>query len=96
MPVMIQLRNVPDALHRKLKAQAASAGMSLSEYLLRIVRQRSDTPTPEQMWARLDALPRIEAGETPLEALHAGRRERERHLEDVLSVRPGRRKQHGK
>jgi antitoxin FitA len=32
--MMIQLRNVPDALHRSLKARAATAGMSLSNYLL--------------------------------------------------------------
>ena len=34
MSKMIQLRNVPDALHRGLKARAAMAGMSLSDYLL--------------------------------------------------------------
>ena len=34
MSKMIQLRNVPDALHRKLKSRAAQAGMSLSDYLL--------------------------------------------------------------
>ena len=34
MSRMIQLRNAPDALHRKLKARAAMAGMSLSDYLL--------------------------------------------------------------
>jgi hypothetical protein len=31
---MIQIRNVPDALHRQLKSRAALAGMSLSDYLL--------------------------------------------------------------
>lgn len=34
MSKMIQIRNVPDALHRKLKARAALEGMSLSDYLL--------------------------------------------------------------
>src|SRR5947207_3403455 len=34
MPTMIQLRHVPDDLHRKLKARAALAGMSLSDYLI--------------------------------------------------------------
>jgi hypothetical protein len=32
---MVQIRNVPDELHRKLKSRAALAGMSISEYLLR-------------------------------------------------------------
>ena len=29
---MLQIRNVPDDLHRRLKARAAMAGMSLSDY----------------------------------------------------------------
>ena len=39
MSVMIQIRNVPDDLHRTLKARAAKAGMSLSDYLLDEVRR---------------------------------------------------------
>ncbi len=31
MSVMIQIRNVPEAIHRRLKARAAEAGMSLSD-----------------------------------------------------------------
>ncbi len=42
---MIQLRNVPDALHRTLKARAAMAGMSLSDYLLSEIREVADRPT---------------------------------------------------
>jgi plasmid stability protein len=50
---MIQLRNVPDALHRKLKARAAMAGMSLSDYLLREIRQIEALPTLEEFQERL-------------------------------------------
>ena len=39
MSVMIQIRNVPEALHRRLKARAALGGRSLSEYLLDEIRQ---------------------------------------------------------
>jgi len=45
MPTMIQLRHVPDDLHRKLKARAALAGMSLSDYLLREIRDVAERPT---------------------------------------------------
>jgi antitoxin FitA len=45
MPVMIQLRNVPDELHKKLKARASEAGLSLSDYLLRDVKARAEQPT---------------------------------------------------
>ena len=50
---MIQIRNVPDALHRKLKSRAALAGMSLSDYLLQEIRKVGERPTMEEMRARL-------------------------------------------
>jgi len=50
---MIQIRNVPNALHRKLKSRAALAGMSLSDYLLQQIRQVAERPTIEEMRARL-------------------------------------------
>lgn len=45
MSKMIQLRNVPDALHRQLKARAAMAGMSLSDYLLVEIKEVAERPT---------------------------------------------------
>jgi antitoxin FitA len=56
MSKMIQLRNVPDALHRKLKARAAMAGMSLSDYLLAEIREVALKPTMAEMQARLARL----------------------------------------
>ena len=53
MSTMIQIRNVPDALHRKLKSRAALAGMSLSDYLLQQIREAAERPTIEEMRARL-------------------------------------------
>jgi hypothetical protein len=53
MSKMIQLRNVPDALHRQLKARAALSGLPLSDYLIREVRKIAEQPTPEQMRERL-------------------------------------------
>jgi len=57
MPVMVQIRNVPDELHRRLKSRAALAGMSLSEYLLAELRHVAERPTPEEMRERLSRLP---------------------------------------
>jgi len=53
MSKMIQLRNVPDNLHRKLKARAAVEGMSLSEYLLGHIRDMAQRPTPLEMREQL-------------------------------------------
>lgn len=73
MSVMVQIRNVPLALHRKLKARAALAGMSLSDYLLREVREVAERPTPEEMRARLAALPAINPKMSAADAVRAER-----------------------
>jgi plasmid stability protein len=56
---MIQVRNVPDALHRRLKARAAVAGQSLSEYLLGELRRLAERPTRDEMLTRLHARSRV-------------------------------------
>jgi plasmid stability protein len=53
MPKMIQLRNVPDSLHRGLKARAAMAGMSLSDYLLMEIKEIAERPTLAELRERL-------------------------------------------
>jgi plasmid stability protein len=53
MSVMIQIRNVPDDLHRTVKARAAKAGLSLSDYLLNSIRREAERPTMEDLYARL-------------------------------------------
>lgn len=53
MSKMIQLRHVPESLHRRLKARATLAGMSLSDYLVREVRKIAERPTLDEIRARL-------------------------------------------
>jgi len=53
MPKMVQLRNVPEALHRALKSRAAMAGMSLSDYLLSEIREIAERPTLAEFRSRL-------------------------------------------
>ncbi len=55
MSKMIQLRNVPDALHRSLKARAATLGMSLSDYLLAEIQEIAERPTLTELRERLHA-----------------------------------------
>lgn len=50
---MIQIRHVPEDLHRKLKAKAALEGLSLSDFLLREVRTIAERPSVEELRARL-------------------------------------------
>jgi plasmid stability protein len=53
MSKMIQLRNVPDALHRSLKARAAMNGRSLSDYLLAEIKEIAERPTLAELRERL-------------------------------------------
>ena len=73
MSVMIQIRNVPEALHRKLKARAALAGMSLSDFLLAEVREVADRPTVDELRQRIARRAVVAPSEPPAEAV---RRER--------------------
>jgi plasmid stability protein len=73
MPTMIQIRNVPEALHRRLKSRAALAGMSLSDYLLREIREVADRPTLDELRARLHSRPAVTPPVTPAEAVRAER-----------------------
>ena len=64
MARMIQIRNVPEDLHRTLKSRAARAGMSLSDYLLNEVRHVAERPTLEELFARLKARQPVRTGES--------------------------------
>ena len=50
---MIQIRHVPDAVHRKLKARAAGLGMSLSDYLISEITPLAELPTMAEWLDRL-------------------------------------------
>lgn len=73
MAVMVQIRNVPSDLHRELKARAALAGMSLSDFLLRELRQALDRPTPEEMRKRLSSRQPVVLRPAPAAAVRAER-----------------------
>jgi len=66
---MIQIRNVPDELHRRLKSRAAQAGMSLSDYLLNEIGKIAEQPTWEEFRARLAKRPPVELSVEPAEII---------------------------
>ena len=76
MHKMIQIRNVPEPLHRKLKARAAMAGTSLSAYLLEQITAQASVPTPQELTARLERLEPITPREDVVETLQRVRDER--------------------
>ena len=59
MSRMVQIRNVPDTLHRKLKARAADSGQTLSDYLLAELERLAARPTRAEMLAKLHSRKRV-------------------------------------
>lgn len=73
MAIMIQIRNVPDELHRRLKARAALAGMTLSDYLLHEIRRVAERPSLAELRARLEQRPAAKPSVSPARAVRAER-----------------------
>ncbi len=76
MTVMIQIRNVPETLHRRLKSRAALAGRSLSDYLLGEIERAAERPTLDELRARLDGRAPTDLAESPADAVRAERNAR--------------------
>lgn len=73
MTKMIQIRHVPEPLHRKIKARAATEGMPLSDYLLREIERVAERPAIEELRERLRGRSPVSPRLSPAEAV---RRER--------------------
>ncbi|HKH45281.1 MAG TPA: hypothetical protein VKM72_11500 [Thermoanaerobaculia bacterium] len=73
---MVQIRNVPEEIHRKLKARAALSGMSISDYLLREIERSLERPTRDELLERLRSRSRVEPSEPIAMAVAAERENR--------------------
>jgi plasmid stability protein len=73
MAKVIQIRNVPAAVRKRLEVRAAAAGETLSEYLLAEITRFAELPTREEMRQRLRANPRVRLAESAAKMI---RRER--------------------
>jgi plasmid stability protein len=73
MSKMIQIRNVPDAIHATLKSRAALAGQPLTEFLLAEIRRVAERPTPEELAERLLQRPVARLKTSPAKAVRAER-----------------------
>ena len=71
---MIQIRNVPDDLHRALKVRAAREGRTLSDLILSDLPRLADKPSPEDVMTRIRS--RSPVGGRPASELIAAERDR--------------------
>lgn len=76
MSRMIQIRNVSDEVHRKLKIRAAKEGVTLSELLGREARRLAEQPTPEEIRQRLLSRPRVKVRRSPAAIIRQERDQR--------------------
>ncbi|HEX8053713.1 MAG TPA: hypothetical protein VF517_12040 [Thermoleophilaceae bacterium] len=76
MPKAIQIRDVPDDVHRRLKVRAAREGRTLSELLRQELEVLANTPTLAEVLAEIKSRGPVTLTETPAEAVRAGRAER--------------------
>jgi antitoxin FitA len=73
MSTMIQIRHVPDPLHRKLRARAALEGKSLSDYLLREIQRVAERPTMQEIMERLARLSPVNPRVAPAQVIREER-----------------------
>ena len=73
MSTMIQIRNVPEALHRRLKARAAMEGMSMSLYILREIEKSLARPSRRALLQAIREQPEITLDESPADLLREER-----------------------
>lgn len=77
MSTMIQIRNVPDTLHRRLKARAALEGVSMSLYILREIERALARPTRRELLDAIRNQADMELDPSPAEALREERDKRD-------------------
>ena len=73
MNSVIQIRNVPVATHRKLKARAALEGISMSQFVLREIEKALATPSRQELLAAIRDLSESELDEAPADVLREAR-----------------------
>jgi plasmid stability protein len=73
MGTMIQIRNVPTQVHRRLKAKAAMSGQSLSSFLLAEIQRLAERPTEEELLQHLHQRTAVTPTVSPADAVRAER-----------------------
>jgi plasmid stability protein len=69
MSAILQIRDLPDEVHRTLKSRAAAAGLSMSEYVRRLLASSAARPTPTELAARIEARGHVDLGESAATAV---------------------------
>ncbi|HEX5466525.1 MAG TPA: hypothetical protein VFW92_07590 [Candidatus Limnocylindrales bacterium] len=75
---MIQVRNVPDRLHRELVRRARRRGLTLTRYIEDILEREVARPPTDEVFDRIEANPAVQLGRPAADLVREGRAERGR------------------
>lgn len=73
MPATIRIRNVPEAMHRRLKARAAAEGVSMSQYVMAAIERALERPSRRELLAAIQQQPEVTLDPSPADVLRAER-----------------------
>ena len=73
MTKMIQIRNVPTALHRRLRIRAATEGVSMSHFVLREIERALERPSRQELLELIRSQPQVELDPSPADLLREER-----------------------
>ncbi len=78
MPRMLQVRDVPESLHRELVRRAKKRGQSLTDYVQGILEREVARPPAEEVFERIHEHPPVDLGRPAAELIREERRARRR------------------
>ena len=76
VPKMIQIRNVPDWLHREIERRARAQGMTMTAFLQQLLEREVALPPVDDVFARVESHEPVDLGRPAAEFVHEGRAQR--------------------
>jgi plasmid stability protein len=77
MSKMIQVRNVPERLHRELARRARARNQTLTAFIQEILEREVARPSAEEVFDRIEGREPLELDISPAELIRADRAERD-------------------
>lgn len=85
MAKMIQVRNVPERLHRELRRRAKARGKTLTAYIEEVLEREVSRPTMDEVFDWIESREPVRGGPSAAAIIRRERAQRER----VLARRTG-------
>jgi plasmid stability protein len=83
----LQIKNLPDDVHEELRRRAAEQGLSLRDYVVRLIRRDLAMPSAKEWLAAVDERPRTKLARPVADYIREDREEREAHLARIFDER---------